>query len=172
VAAEDFFNVYRNKSVVIPVQSLLVNDTDPDGDTVRFVSVGSSTAAGAQVVAANGFINYTAPLNYVGVDTFTYVIEDGNGNQAVGTAQISVTDSETITLVSIRDEGGVVTVRFLGSPGRIYTVEHQDFVGGDWTKRANRTAPRRSVNGLPLGVFEYSEPSGQSGFFRAVNPAY
>ncbi len=172
VAAEDFFNVYRNKSVVIPVQSLLVNDTDPDGDTVRFISVGSSTAAGAQVVAANGFINYTAPLNYVGVDTFTYVIEDGNGNQAVGTAQISVTDSETISLVSIRDEGGVVTVRFLGSPGRVYTVEHQGFVGGDWTKRANLTAPRRSVNGLPLGVFEYSEPSGQSGFFRAVSPAY
>lgn len=172
VAIEDFFNVFRNKSVVIPVQTLLMNDTDPDGDRIWFLTTGATTAAGAQVRAANGFINYTAPLNYVGVDTFTYVIEDGNGNQAVGTAQVSVTDSETISLVSIRDEGGVVTVRFLGSPGRVYTVEHQSFVGGEWSKRTNLTAPRRSINGLPLGVFEYTEPSGQAGFFRAVTPAY
>lgn len=74
--------------------------TDEDNQTISFVSVSSTSAAGGTVSLLNGQITYTPPDAFFnGSDSFTYVIEDDgttNGNpaaeQATGTVNVTVTE--------------------------------------------------------------------------------
>jgi CshA-type fibril repeat protein/VCBS repeat-containing protein len=86
VAVDDAATTSQNTPVTINV---LGNDTDADGDTL---SVGSVTQAthGAAVANANGTITYTPDTNFLGTDTFTYVVSDGNGGQDSATVVVTV----------------------------------------------------------------------------------
>ena len=69
------------------VINVLANDDDADGDplTVTFVSDPPNGTA----VIDNNRVVYSPDFGFVGVDTCTYVIEDGNGG--TGNAVITVT---------------------------------------------------------------------------------
>jgi hypothetical protein len=69
--------------VVIPV---LANDTDADGDALSVTSA-TQGAHGTVTVQPDGTIRYLAAADFVGVDTFTYVVSDG-----------TATDSTTVTV--------------------------------------------------------------------------
>jgi hypothetical protein len=72
-----------------PVQiSVLLNDTDPDGDALSIVSVGN--AANGAAVQSSGGILYTPNANFNGNDSFNYTISDGS---STATAVVSVTIS-------------------------------------------------------------------------------
>ncbi len=96
VAAGDTAELLANSSVSIPV---LDNDTDANGDTLTITASDSPTAnGGATAINDNGtpgdptddFIVYTAPANFVGTDTFSYVVDDGQGDTATATVVITV----------------------------------------------------------------------------------
>lgn len=74
----------------IPVANLLANDTDPDGDTLSVVSVGSALPAGAGVALNAGVITYSPPAGNDLAGSFTYEISDGHGGTAVGLVAVSV----------------------------------------------------------------------------------
>ncbi len=65
--------------------SLLSNDSDVDGDTLRVVSV--TQPLSGQVTLSGGQAVYTANKGFVGTDSFVYTISDGLG----GTAKAGVT---------------------------------------------------------------------------------
>jgi len=77
---------------------VLLNDSDPDGDMLRIVSV-ANPPHGTAVIRDNGtpgntgddFIRYTPDWDYFGTDAFVYTIGDGNGG--FDTATITVTIS-------------------------------------------------------------------------------
>lgn len=71
---------------------VLANDTTPDtGETLTITSI-SGLSAGGTATIQSGTIRYTPLANFVGTETFTYTISDGNNR----------TDSATVT-VTIRD---------------------------------------------------------------------
>lgn len=73
LAVDDSVVVDRNAtSVLIDV---LANDSDPDGDTLRVIEVGSATQ-GAVSLMGDG-VRYSPRAGFVGDDAFSYTISDG-----------------------------------------------------------------------------------------------
>ena len=70
--------------------NVLTNDVDPEGDTLTVVGF-TTPSNGTVVQTSNGVFQYTPNANYNGADSFTYTVDDGNGNQATATVNITVT---------------------------------------------------------------------------------
>jgi hypothetical protein len=79
--------VFAGSSVPIQVP---LDGIDPDGDSVVVTGLASPPTRGAVTdPTANTFV-YTADASSSGTDTFSYVVEDSYGAQAVGTISIGV----------------------------------------------------------------------------------
>jgi hypothetical protein len=117
---------------------VLANDTDADGDLLTAIQV-SANPANAQSFTLNpdGSFSYTPVMNFAGIDTFTYKVNDGtvDGNTVVVTINVNpVNDAPLVatntgTTVSEASIGNVLTTAMLneGDPddagtGLTYTV--------------------------------------------------
>lgn len=69
--------------------SLLGNDSDPDGDSISLVSIGSALN-GSLVNNGGGNLTYTADSDFYGTETISYIIQDSNGAQAQAQLIINV----------------------------------------------------------------------------------
>ena len=90
IAVDDVFEVLGETPITI--NNVLVNDSDSDGDTLSIIHFDVTSKEGGVVVRKKKatFI-YTAPLNFSGVDSFTYTISDSKGGIATATVKIKVT---------------------------------------------------------------------------------
>ncbi len=83
---------------------LLANDSDPDRDPLTVDSVQTSTANGGTVAISNNGVVYTAPQNteteFVGTDSFTYTITDGQGGTDSGTVTVTIDENTGPTAVN------------------------------------------------------------------------
>jgi len=86
VAMDDTATTYRNTAVTIPVLS---NDTDSDGDDLDVLTL-TDPASGEVDVNSNGTVTYTPATNFVGADSFTYIIADGEGGFASAVVMVFV----------------------------------------------------------------------------------
>ena len=84
IAQDDWATTTPGTSIPIDV---LANDTDPDGDTLRIVSV-TDPPGGTATLVRDTAIRYTPDPGRTGTDTFKYTISDGQGHTA--TAQVTV----------------------------------------------------------------------------------
>jgi outer membrane protein OmpA-like peptidoglycan-associated protein len=87
VAVSDAFTVTGNSAS--NALDVLPNDSDPDGDPLTIVGVGTP-AHGTATIAA-GKISYTPVAGYIGTDSFTYTIADPKGLTSTATVSITVT---------------------------------------------------------------------------------
>ncbi|HHL34757.1 MAG TPA: tandem-95 repeat protein, partial [Desulfobulbaceae bacterium] len=70
--------------------ALLANDSDVDGDSLKIISLGQAVYGNVSL-DLNGNIHYQAQSdNWVGVDSFTYTIDDGQGGQAEAATRVDV----------------------------------------------------------------------------------
>jgi len=83
-AAADSAQVTIGQSVDIDV---LANDTDPDGDPITLISVGTPARGTVEIVGDQ--IRYTPDASGAGSDSFTYEIES-DGGRATGTVSIDI----------------------------------------------------------------------------------
>ncbi|MDX1693599.1 MAG: Ig-like domain-containing protein, partial [Ketobacteraceae bacterium] len=90
VARNDSASTEENTAVPVAV---LANDSDPDGDQLKLVSVGA--AGNGQVSISGDQVIYTPAAGFVGSDSFSYLISDTSGEQATG--YVSVTVSEKLS---------------------------------------------------------------------------
>jgi Bacterial Ig domain/Right handed beta helix region len=75
---------------------VLANDTDPDLDALTITAV-TQGAHGA--VANNGSsVSYTPNANFIGTDTFTYMVDDGHGHTDTATVTVTIVDTTAPTL--------------------------------------------------------------------------
>lgn len=87
VAGDDAAATTSDTPVTI---SVLVNDSDPDGDPLTIASVSSVSGGAKAVINAGGTITYTPKSRFVGVDTFQYTVSDGRGGTATATVTVTV----------------------------------------------------------------------------------
>jgi hypothetical protein len=79
----------------------LANDVDPDGDALAISSVG--TPAHGTMSCASGVCTYTAKSGYVGSDSVSYVVTDGQGHTDTGLVSITVTLPPNYPPVAVND---------------------------------------------------------------------
>ncbi len=65
----------------------LNNDSDPEGDPLKIISVGS-TPNGSAHLNADGTIRFTPKADYCGLIEFAYTVADAYGNTKTGTIQM------------------------------------------------------------------------------------
>ena len=130
--------VANSDSVTAPedtyrVFDVLNNDTDPDGDLLTIVNIGTPGHGSASI--SGGGIAYRPSLNYNGADQLSYTVSDGRGGVAVATLNITVTpvnDTPQLSPISSRTgperqsisftatasdvEGDTVTYTLTGAP--------------------------------------------------------
>ena len=90
IAANDGFTVAEDAVLDSLLDTVLVNDTDAEGDPLTAI-LATGPAHGAVVLAANGTFIYTPIANYNGIDSFTYTLTDGLLVSAPATVTIFVT---------------------------------------------------------------------------------
>jgi hypothetical protein len=92
LALSDSYQAIGNVQITIPAPGVLANDADPDGvGPALTASAGSTSTQGGNVsVNSNGGFTYNPPAGFEGNDTFTYTLNDGEGNTTTGTVTIAV----------------------------------------------------------------------------------
>jgi RHS repeat-associated protein len=85
IAVDDNYTVHGSL-----ILKPLLNDADPDGDTIFFNGVAAPPQHGALVGVGPGQLQYTANDGYVGSDSFTYTVRDGSIVSAPATVTINV----------------------------------------------------------------------------------
>jgi hypothetical protein len=138
VGGGDFSATETGVSVNLPIARLLANDTDPDGDVVRFDSLPSgSTAEGGTVTILDSVIRYRPKSGFSGTDSFTYQINDGWGNLGTATVTVQVREPETLglnTISATRNPDGSIALTMAGIAGQTYQLWYApDVALGPWT---------------------------------------
>lgn len=92
-AGNDAVTVSKNSTA--NTLDVLANDSsDPDGPETLTITAVGTTSAGGTVSIANGgtSLTYTPAAGYVGIETFTYTIQDPDGATASATVTVTVTE--------------------------------------------------------------------------------
>lgn len=112
-------------------------DIDPDGDNLSLLlNQTTETVFGVLRIKANGNFTYDADNVFVGTDTFSYTVTDGNGETATATVRFDVQPDLTGVLQNSGGndvfKGGVGTVLTYGevTSGRILADLKSGFIGG------------------------------------------
>ena len=132
VANPDTANVDEDGSVIIGV---LGNDTDPNGDPLTVT--GATTPNGTVVVNPDGTLTFTPDADFNGDVEITYTVEDPDGNEATGTATVTVAPVNDAPVAADDDAGEVVV-------GNVITIDplvNDTDVDGDILSISDATVP-------------------------------
>ncbi|MGB0930208.1 MAG: Ig-like domain-containing protein, partial [Chitinophagales bacterium] len=97
-AVDDLTNTDVNTPIVIPV---LDNDFDIDGDSLAVVTIEIAPSNGEAIINPDGTVTYTPDEDFVGIDTFEYVIADPDG--LTDTARVFIGIGEAIGIIAVDD---------------------------------------------------------------------
>lgn len=163
VANADSATTNQDTPVVTP--NVLANDTDPDGDPLT-VSAFTQAAHGAVVNNKNGTFTYTPATNYVGADSFTYTVSDGQGGTATAAVNLTVLHVNHAPLAvgdsaTTNQDTPVVTANVLAND--------TDPDGDPLTVSAFTQAAHGTVVNNKNGTFTYTPAAG---FFGADSFTY
>jgi hypothetical protein len=86
VAFDDLVSTNEDTPVII---SVLANDTDIDEDTLQVISV-TMPDNGTAVIGANSTVTYSPNINFNGIDSFDYTVDDGKGGTDNGTVNVTI----------------------------------------------------------------------------------
>lgn len=90
VAVDDAYSMAEDTVLTQAAPGVLANDTDAESNPLTAALV-TGPAHGTLVLNADGSFTYTPDADWFGVDTFTYMANDG-ANSNVATVTITVTD--------------------------------------------------------------------------------
>lgn len=85
VGSADELNAYED---TVSLLDVLVNDLDVDGDSLHLVSVGASSNASVSI--AGDAIDYEPDPDFSGVDSFSYILADADGEEATASVVVHV----------------------------------------------------------------------------------
>ncbi|EFL88256.1 tandem-95 repeat protein, partial [Ahrensia sp. R2A130] len=71
---------------------VLAAANDPDGDVLSILPGSVSATNGTVTINVDQTLSYTPDANFDGIDTITYMIDDGNGGQTAGSVLVTVND--------------------------------------------------------------------------------
>jgi len=69
---------------------VLENDTDKENDVLTASAGSTSVNGGSVTMNADGSFTYLPAVGFTGADSFSYTVDDGHGNTATGTVNLTV----------------------------------------------------------------------------------
>jgi hypothetical protein len=90
VANNNLYSVQGGTTLTVPAPGVLGNDTDAENSPLT-AEVVANVSHGALSLASNGSFVYTPAAGYVGGDSFTYRVSDGQDWSAPATVALTVT---------------------------------------------------------------------------------
>jgi Concanavalin A-like lectin/glucanases superfamily/Bacterial Ig domain/Immunoglobulin domain len=156
----------QNVPMSILTEKLLMFASDPEGDPLTVVSVGTSTN-GATVVLGGGAVTYTPVTGFIGTDRFAYTVGDSWGGTGSAFVQVEVRPADQCSgnmLQPIITDAGCL-VRFAAIPGRTYTIQRAESLSGPWF-----TLTTVTVGPSGLGVYEDTNAPPAGAYYRTTYP--
>jgi VCBS repeat-containing protein len=136
-AENDAFTVDEDTDLAL-TDSILANDTDPDGDPLTATLV-SSAQHGTLTLNSDGTFTYAPVENFNGLDGFSYLVSDAEGNSNVATV--------TITVNSVNDLPSAVNDEYSTDEDTPLAIAAPGLLGND-----------TDVEGDPLSAAMVAEP--------------
>ena len=171
-----------NEDTISSTPSVLINDTDVDGDVLSVSGFDSTSLQGGVVgYIGVGSFTYTPALNFNGTDSFNYIVNDGNGGTATGAVLINVlpVNDDPVAVddtVATNEDSFVTTGNVLANDsdvdGDVLTVssaETSSSQGGSVLDNGNGTftyTPPADINGADS--FSYTIDDGNGGTATAI----
>jgi myo-inositol-hexaphosphate 3-phosphohydrolase len=90
VAGDDAAATSKNTAVRVFV---LANDSDPDGDQLSLGGIAIAPTHGTATTNLDGTITYTPTADFVGADSFVYMVNDGHGGADDASVNVTITDT-------------------------------------------------------------------------------
>ena len=158
-----------NEDVLLTTPSLLLNDTDPDGDPLQVVALNLAGTQGTVVLQTDGSVTYdphpsmqSLGPSVVVTDTFTYTVEDSGGFADTGTVTIEIVGLNDAPVAE--DDAGLAFLTDSASSfvtGNVLANDDDIDDGAVLTVTSIDTAETRgSVTDNGDGTFTY-DPAGQ-----------
>ncbi len=145
-----------NTPVVIDV---LANDFDPDGDPLTIIAVGM--ASSGQVINNGNNITYLPNPDFVGVDSFSYTISDGQGGEASAMVTVTVVAANR---PPVANDDRAVTNR--NTPVLIDVLANDFDPDGDPLTIVSVTAPQNGTAAIQNDRILYTPAAGFRGTDR------
>jgi len=105
VAMNDAYNTDENTTLSVPAPGVLNNDSDSEGDSL-LANLVSGPSNGTLTLNPDGSFVYTPNVGFSGIDSFTYVADDGTTNSNIATVSITVTAPQVPGSMHIGDLDG------------------------------------------------------------------
>jgi hypothetical protein len=170
IGRADQYTAKAGAAFVLAAPGVLVNDADPDGDTLM-ARLSTLPANGVLTFNWDGSFTYTPNPGFLGTDTFTYRAYDG-AHSAPATVSIRVTASGGTRPVGAPDAYSVIT-------GRVLTATAPGVLANDSDADSDTLMARLSTlpaNGVLVfnwdGAFTYAPRAGFIGTDSFTYRAY
>jgi VCBS repeat-containing protein len=163
-AGDDSYQTGKDVTlVVVGNDGLLNNDSDADTDPLS-ISIIAEPTNGAVVVAEDGGFTYTPNTGFVGQETFTYQVSDGQAVSNVATVQINVQQALGSAPVAVDDAYTIVTGQVLEVPASNGVLANDTDVDADVLSSEVLTQPSHGTLTLfATGQFVYTSTAAFTG---------
>ena len=123
MAVDDAYAVLTGEVLSVAAPGILANDSGSEGHKLRPTLL-TLPAHGHLVLALDGSFTYAPDKLFVGVDTFTYRIDDGKLDSGVATVRIAVQAPPTIDVPALDAFGRLLMLLLLGAGGWLALRRH------------------------------------------------
>ncbi|QDV45476.1 hypothetical protein Enr13x_53550 [Stieleria neptunia] len=160
IAGNDFYSVPEDGTITLSgIDGILSNDIERDNDPL---TVEEFNPMGAYLgIGADGAFSYSPPVDFHGIKTFYYRVNDGAVDSNDATIQITVTPVNDAP-IAFGDTYKIAAGNTLTVDGLGVRDNDDDPDGDDFTVQVI-SGPRGSLSFDPDGTFSYSPPAGFSG---------
>lgn len=169
IGVDDQFPIYTNALTTIGFNQLVGNDTDVDNPPSDLTVGGVRNAVNGTAVIAGGQVTFTPALNFNGMASFEYQVDDQHGGQTWATAVVTVAPppnhypSVNVTYANFYPTGSTPAGAFDmgdvsfsladdGNPGLVSIT----YLGGSYHVFGD---PGGAVASVPWNMFTYSQTS-------------
>lgn len=160
IARNDQLSVAQDGSLTIPFASLLVNDSDPDGDPLSVTGIFLASGGGT-LSLSEGSAVYTPAAGATGTARLTYTVSDPSGSTDTASVTIAINAVGPVNAAPVfATDGGAFAT--LGNTPVAFTVVASD-ADGDTLGYSASAASGGTIVSTGGGSFLYTPDAGFSG---------
>jgi subtilase family protein/Big-like domain-containing protein len=144
IAKDDRLRAVENRPVV---GKIIDNDIAPDGNKLKIISVTSPTKNhGTVIINKNDTVTFLPATDFVGIDSFTYTVSDGDGKNDNGKVSINViAPIEQHSQKKINSKTAITKEQLIAEGERDITENHNQIRRGIQVDNANSQEIQKRV---------------------------